>query len=133
MYTKGANFTIVDGDSNLSGVRSQVVVLFADLRGFSTWCNSASLEQVSEVIKIQYERVIQICNDFHHSFHKFLGDGFLLLWEPDAELNLTVCAKHALDASVEVHKKYWYLAQDLSYETPLGYGIGLSLGSAIRI
>ena len=133
MYTKGTDFTVTNGDSELSGVRSDVVVLFADLRGFSTWCTSASLEQVSEVIKVQYERVIQICNDFHHCFHKFLGDGFLLLWEPDADLNLTVCVKHALDAAVEVHKKYWYLVKDLEYHAPLGYGIGLSLGSAIRI
>jgi class 3 adenylate cyclase len=133
MYTKGISFTAVNGDSELTGVRSDVVVLFADLRGFSTWCISASLEQVSEVIKIQYERVIQICSDFHHTFHKFLGDGFLLLWEPDADLNLTVCVKHALDASIEVHKKYWYLVKELKYKTPLGYGIGLSVGSAIRI
>ncbi len=133
MYTKGVDFTAVSGDSELSGVRSEVVVLFADLRGFSTWCNSASLEQVSEVIKTQYERVIQICNDFHHSFHKFLGDGFLLLWEPDQELNLAVCVKHALDAAVEVHKKYWYLAKDLKYKAPVGYGIGLSVGTAIRV
>lgn len=133
MYTKGVDFTMVDGNSKLSGVRSEVVVLFADLRGFSTWCGSASLEQVSEVIKIQYERVIQICNDFHHTFHKFLGDGFLLLWEPDEELDLIVCAKHALDASVEIHKKYWYLAKDIEYPIPSGYGIGLSVGTAIRI
>jgi len=133
MYTKGIDFTAVNGDSKLSGVQSDVVVLFADLRGFSTWCTSASLEQVAEIIKIQYERVIQICNDFHHTFHKFLGDGFLLLWEPDADLNLNVCVKHALDASAEVHKKYWYLVKDLKYKAPLGYGIGMSLGHAIRI
>ena len=133
MYMKGTDFTITNGDSELSGAHSVVVVLFADLRGFSTWCAAASLEQISEVIKIQYERVIQICNDFHHCFHKFLGDGFLLLWEPDADMNLTVCVKHALDAAFEIHKKYWYLVKDLEYQAPLGYGIGLSLGSAIRI
>lgn len=30
-------------------------------------------------MRSQFERVIQICNDHHHDFHKFLGDGFVLV------------------------------------------------------
>jgi len=133
MYTKGVNFTPTSGESKLSGSKADVVVLFADLRGFSTWSNKAEIANVAELIKAQYERVIQVCNDFHHHFHKFLGDGFLLLWEADAEMNSTVCLKHALDAAFEIHKKYWYLVKELGFDAPVGYGIGLSLGQAIRI
>jgi len=133
MYTKGVDFTLASGKSKLSGAKSDVVVLFADLRGFSTWCNEAEIANVAEVITVQYERVIQVCNDFHHHFHKFLGDGFLLLWEADTEMDSTVCLKHALGAVFEIHKKYWYLAKELGYKAPAGYGIGLSIGQAIRI
>ena len=79
MYTKSIGFTLTTGTSSLTGSASDVVVLFADIRGFSNWCNTAPLDHVGEVIKIQYERVIQICNDQHHCFHKFLGDGFFIL------------------------------------------------------
>jgi len=83
-------------------------------------------------MKIQFERVVQICNDHHHSFHKFLGDGFLLLWEPDDEMGLSACLAHALDA-FHLHKAYWYLSRDRAYAMPDGYGVGISVGKAIRI
>jgi len=134
MYTKNVNFTLTSGASEVSGNRSDVVVLFADIRGFSNWCSSeASLDHVGHVIKTQYERVIQISNDQHPSFHKFLGDGFLLLWEADQEMGGSLCLKLAFDAAFEIHKKFWYFAKELPYKAPAGYGIGISMGCAIRI
>jgi class 3 adenylate cyclase len=134
MYTKNVDFTLTSGTSKVSGSKSDVVVLFADIRGFSNWCNSgASLDHVGYVITTQYERVIQISNDQHPCFHKFLGDGFLLLWEADGELDGPLCLKLAIDAAFEIHKKFWYFARELPYETPSGYGIGISIGPAIRI
>lgn len=134
MYTKNVTFTLTSGTSEVSGTRSEVVVLFADIRGFSNWCNSdVSLDNVGHVIKTQYERVIQISNDQHPSFHKFLGDGFMLLWEADQEMDGNLCLQLAIDAAFEIHKKFWYLAKELPYKAPAGYGIGISMGSAIRI
>jgi class 3 adenylate cyclase len=88
---------------------------------------------VGDVIKTQYERVIQITNDQHPVFHKFLGDGFLLLWESDQDMDSQLCLKFALEAAFEIHKKFWYFARALPYEAPRGYGIGIAIGSAIRI
>lgn len=79
MYTKTSDFTLTQGDSTLSGEAVQVVALFSDIRGFSDWCETQSPENAAELMKIQYERVIQICADYYRVFHKFLGDGFLLL------------------------------------------------------
>ena len=81
MYSKNSTLTVTSGVSALSGAKTDVVALFADIRGFSNWCNTQPLEHVADLMKIQFERVIQICNDHHHSFHKFLGDGFLLMVE----------------------------------------------------
>jgi len=123
MYTKNISFTLTPGDSQLSGVRTEVVALFSDIRGFSNWSETQPLDNVADLMKAQFERVIQICNDHHHSFHKFLGDGFVLLWEPEGELTLDHCLAHALDAAFHLHKKYWYLSRDLVYPTPSGYGV----------
>ena len=111
------------------------MVLYADFRNFSNWTLEQTVNTVACVIKAEYERVIQICNDHHPCFHKFLGDGFLLLWEKDDETPVDVCLLRALDAAFEAHKKYFYAAQDFSLEfsPPLGMGIGISLGEAIRI
>jgi class 3 adenylate cyclase len=133
MYTKNVNFTLTSGTSEVSGTKAEVVVLFADIRDFSIWCNSgADLDDVGRFIKTQYERVIQISNDQHPSFHKFLGDGFLLLWETDQEMDDALCLSLAIEAAFEIHKKFWCLAKELP-RAPSGYGIGISMGSAIRI
>jgi len=133
MYTKGMTFSLSEGKSRFSGVRCEVVALFADLRLFSDWSIRAPLDQVAEVMKVQYERMIQISNDQHPAFHKMLGDGFLLLWEEDSEMDATLCLQLALDAAFELHKKYWHFACALSYEVPPGFGVGISVGQAIKV
>lgn len=59
------------------------MVLYADLREFSTWSTSANPKHVAELVAMTYGRVIQLMGDYHHNFHKLLGDGFLLVWEAD--------------------------------------------------
>lgn len=131
MYVKNATLTLTDGKSSIAGTRLNVVALFCDLRGFSNWCESVGIEQVESLMRTQFERVIQICNDHHHDFHKFLGDGFVLVWEERAERPLHLCLAHAIDAAFHLHKKFWYLSQDLAHALPPGYGIGISVGEAV--
>jgi class 3 adenylate cyclase len=138
MYSK-KTLTLTDGHSSITGEKIGVVVLYADFRGFSNWLLNQPTENAATnaatLIKIEYERVIQICNDHHPCFHKFLGDGFLLLWEADENLSLDDCFRHALDAAFHTHKTYFYAAKEFSssFAPPAGMGIGISLGEAIRI
>ena len=133
MYVKNAKFTLTDGHSLLAGRRVNVIALFCDLRGFSNWCETVEIEQVESLMRIQFERVIQICNDHHHDFHKFLGDGFVLVWEESAETPLLACLAFAIDAAFHLHKKYWYLSKEETHELPPGYGIGISVGEAVLL
>jgi class 3 adenylate cyclase len=84
-------------------------------------------------MRIQFERVIQICNDHHHDFHKFLGDGFVLVWEESEERSIHDCLAQAVDAAFHLHKKFWYLSKDTEYELPPGYGIGIDVGEALML
>lgn len=133
MYVKNATLTLSDGNSSIAGRRVNVVALFCDLRGFSNWCESVEIEQVESLMRTQFERVIQICNDHHHDFHKFLGDGFVLVWEESEERSLHACLAQALDAAFHLHKKFWYLSKDSEHELPPGYGIGISVGEAVLL
>lgn len=133
MYVKNATLTLTDGRSSLTGNRLNVVALFCDLRGFSNWCESVGVEQVESLMRTQFERVIQICNDHHHDFHKFLGDGFVLVWEESEEAPLQLCLAHAIDAAFHLHKKFWYLNQERLHALPPGYGIGISVGEAVLL
>lgn len=135
MYSKNKRFTLTDGRSSITGERIEVAVLYADFREFSAWLLGQTADNVACLIKGEYERVIQICNDHHPCFHKFLGDGFLLLWEREGEFTIDVCLRHALDAAFHAHKAYFYAAQAFSrlFVPPTGLGIGISVGEAIRI
>ncbi len=132
-FDKNAALTLAEGKSVVHGTQIEVVVLYADIRGFSTWSQTATLESVADFLQIQYERAAQMLNDFHPAFMKLLGDGFLLVWETDGEMALDVNLRHALDAAHEVHLKYFYVAKDLDYKVPKGYGVGLSIGVAIKV
>jgi len=132
MYIKDKKFFLTDNPLTVNGERRKVVVLYADIRGFSDWSKDISLTKVSELVQIVYERVIQLSVDYYHVFHKFLGDGFLLLWEVPNGEDYSNYISLAIGASFEIHKKYWYLyAGDKTL--PSGFGIGISCGEAVKI
>jgi adenylate cyclase len=133
MDLKNTKFSITDEPLKVTGEKAEIVVLYADIRNFSDWSFSVSPDQVAEVVQIQYERVIQLAQDYKHSFHKFLGDGFLLIWETSDHGSIADALQWALGAAFEIHKKYWYTSKDLGYPTPKGLGIGISCGEVVKV
>jgi class 3 adenylate cyclase len=133
MYKRNSAFTLAQASHQRFGTRSRVVALFADMRGFSNWSETQPLDHVADLVKQQFGYVMQICDDHHQPFQKFLGDGFVLLWELASDEDLDRCLGSALDATFALHKGYADLAQSLPYPAPAGYGVGISVGEAIRI
>jgi class 3 adenylate cyclase len=133
MYMKGSQPHPENAANKPHEKEVNVVSMFADLRDFSNWVVESRIEDVSSLLKSQYEQVIQVCCDCHVHFLKTLGDGFLLVWEADEVTNLETCLKRALDAAYTMHNKYMYCKRDSSYKVPAGYGIGISQGLAVRI
>lgn len=133
MYLKNNALSISDHATSIRGERENAVIAYADLRGFAPWSLHATPEQVTRVIEVVYDRVIQLSFFYKHTFHKFLGDGFLLIWEAKDHGSLGEALHWALSASFEIHKRYWYIARQLNFPSPLGFGIGISCGEVIRI
>ncbi len=128
-------------DRKPRGVRTRIIVLYADIRGFSAWSNTARPDEVAKLVEICYERVHQLYLDYHHNFHRLLGDGFLLVWETGefAHYDASKChgsagaLSEAIGAAFEIHKKYFYLRKRLSFPTPMGFGISITLGDGYRV
>ena len=133
MYLKNTSLSISPAETAIYGERENAVIVYADLRGFAHWSLGATPGQITRVIQVVYDRVIQLSFFYRHTFHKFLGDGFLLIWEAKDHLSLAEALRWALSASFEIHKKYWYIARQLNFPSPLGFGIGISCGEVIRI
>ncbi len=133
MYLKEKLLTLTDKVPIIHGEKVDVVAVYADLRGFAHWSLNSPPDQITKIIECVYDRVIQLAFFYKHTFHKFLGDGFLLIWEVSDYRTRAEALHWALAASFEIHKRYWYLAQTLKFPPPLGFGIGISMGEVVRI
>lgn len=133
MYRRHPAFNLAPGSHQRFGVHSRVVALFADMRGFSNWSESQPLDHVADLVRLQFGQVMQLCEDHHFPFHKYLGDGFVLLWEMENGDDLARCLANALNSTFDLHKGYATLTKSLPYPAPAGYGVGISIGEAIRI
>jgi adenylate cyclase len=133
MYKRTSALSLATRSHQRFGARSRIVAMFADMRGFSNWSETQPLDHVADLVKLQFGYVMQLCDDYQQPFQKFLGDGFVLLWELESDDDLARCLASALDATFALHKGYAELAQSLPYSAPAGYGVGISIGEAIRI
>jgi class 3 adenylate cyclase len=133
MYLKNQALTLTDRRSVIRGEKLEVVAVYADLRNFAQWSLTSSSEEITRVVEVIYERVIQLAFFYRHTFHKFLGDGFVLIWEVRDHGSFAETLHWALAASFEIHKRYYYIAERLRFPSPLGFGIGISCGQVVRI
>lgn len=133
MDIKRSEITITSKPISVTGEKLEIVVLYADFRDFSIWLNGASIEHAGVLMRMQYERVVQLHLDCKHTFHKFLGDGFLLVWEVQDYGSYQDALHWAIGAAFEIHKKFWYERQDLGFSSPEGMGIGIACGEAVRV
>ncbi len=133
MYKRQSAYSFTAAKDSLGSARSRVVAMFADLRGFSNWSETRSLDEVAHLVKEQFERVMDICGRHGLPFNKFLGDGFVLLWEPEGDDDLPRCLASALDATFDLHSDYAQQSATLADRAPAGYGVGICVGDAIRI
>ena len=101
-------------------------VLFADLRGFSTWCMHAEPEQISEVYEVMSDTVAEYIKDYPFDYWKLLGDGIMLVWEADQDE--TQAANCAIGAAYDLHRKYWHYSKESPFRLPEGFGIAISGG-----
>ena len=134
MYLKNHSLTISEQkQSYIHGEKLDVIAVYADLRNFAHWSLTSSAGEITRVIEVVYDRVIQLAFFYKHTFHKFLGDGFVLIWEVSDHGSFEEALHWALAASFEIHKRYWYIAERLQFPSPLGFGIGISCGEVVRI
>ncbi len=133
MYIKDRQLFPTNERSIAHGSLCNVVVMYGDLRGFSVWSNAETAEVVANTIQEQCERVLQIVNDHHPHFFKFLGDGFLLVWDSDKDMTVQVCLRHAIDAAFHLHNHFYHAQISCGNSLPSGYGVGISVGSATKV
>jgi class 3 adenylate cyclase len=114
----------------LAGHSAEIVVLFCDLRGFTSFATGAEPEEIMGVLDEYYEAVGAIIVRYEATLTHFSGDGMMML------LNAPVPCKanpaiHGLSMAREMQREVQTLIGGWrSRGYALGFGIGLAQGIA---
>jgi class 3 adenylate cyclase len=116
------------------GQSRHVIVVFLDVRGFSSFAGIAESTDTAEFLKSAYLRIL---DDFFPDveFVKPTGDGLLLIYGYDRE-SLAQSVQQAVDRSISLVEAFPKICDNdpmVNFDVPGSLGIGLSRGSATAL
>lgn len=124
------NILIDKNDVQLGGKRSEITVLFADIRKFTSISESLEPEQVCAILNLYFSEMIPIITKNKGVLNKFMGDALLAVFgsEKDSEdhsLNAVRCAWEMLEKVKELQKK-WINEGKPKIEIGIGINTGIA-------
>ncbi|UTY46744.1 adenylate/guanylate cyclase domain-containing protein [Sinorhizobium fredii] len=116
-------------DDVLEGRRAEVVALFCDLRGFTSFSARATPEEVIGVLAEYYQALGRIITNYAATLTSFSGDGLMVL--VNAPVPVEEPALRAVDLAVEMQRSVQELI--ISWRARghrVGFGVGMAMGPA---
>jgi adenylate cyclase len=116
-------------DSVLEGRHTEVVVVFCDLRGFTSFSAGVAPEEVMSVLTEYYEALGRVITTFAATLISFSGDGLMVLI--NAPVPVKEPALTAVDLAMEMQRSVQELIvgwRERGYN--IGFGVGLASGPA---
>ena len=106
----------------LGGVRKQVTVLFADLRGFTSWTEGVDPETALHMLNGKLAIAVDALIAYGGTLDKYMGDAVMGIFNapnPDPDH-----AWHAIQAA-------WQLIRALKADPVLQFSVGINTGTAV--
>ena len=126
-----AAMVVSDGmETLLRSRRAEVTVLFSDLRGFTAFAETATPEEVMDVLAAYHQLAGPLIETHEGTLVHFLGDGLMVIFNApvpcaDPAANAVRLAQTLRDGFTKA------VASTQKSGPPLGIGIGMAHGSAI--
>ncbi len=117
-------------DIGLGGKHSEITVMFADIRGFTSLSESRKADEVSLLLNEYFSELEPVINKYHGVINKFIGDAVLVVFgDPDQDKNH---ARNAVKCAYELRKKVKIIKQKWIDEgkPKIDIGIGINTGEA---
>jgi adenylate cyclase len=117
----------------LGGARKEVVVLFSDLRGFTSLVEKSDPVKLVTQLNEYLGAMVEIVFDEHGTIDKFIGDAVMAVWGsvggagPEEDARRALRAARRMIAALEELNRAWQAGG----RPPLHLGIGLHAGPAI--
>lgn len=118
-----------DKDNPLNTNRTEVAVLFADLRGFTAFAEQQPPDVVMGALEAFHKCAGPLIETYGATLERFLGDGIVVLF--NAPLPCPNAVERAVDLSREIHREFRESVKPLfGNKNDLGLGIGIAYGLA---
>jgi class 3 adenylate cyclase len=121
--------TSEDGEKLLAGHRAYISCLFSDLRGFTSFAETAAPEELFDVLREYHAALGQLIPSYGGTLEHFAGDGVMVFFNDPLPV-----ADHELQAvrlALAAHERVADLAHEWRKRgTELGLGIGIEAGYA---
>lgn len=113
----------------LESHRTEVTVLFCDLRGFTAFAESVEPEEVMTVLREYHKALGELIFKYQGTLERFLGDGLMVVFNdpipiPDHGIRAVRMAIEMRDKMVDLSRQW------SRFGHRLGFGIGLAQGYA---
>lgn len=117
------------GKLRLGGHRQEVTILFADIRGFTSFSDGRDPEQIVEVLNTYLSIGAEAVLAEEGTLDKFMGDAVMAIFnaplpQPDHTLRAVRAALRMREAIEEHHRS-------VPPESHLNFGIGIAVGEAV--
>lgn len=120
------------GQIQLGGIKQDVTVLFADIRGFTAFSEQTSPEHVVRILNQIFSKMTGVIHEFGGTIDKFIGDSVMVVF--GALIRKPDDTERAVRAALKMQKifaAYLREAKQQDVDLPISLGIGIHCGEAI--
>ncbi len=112
----------------LGGTKREVVILFTDIRGFTSMSEKMDPDDVAQLLREYFTEMVEIIFRHGGTLDKFIGDAIMALW--GAPLGTEDDADKAMRAAIDMQRKLVELNQHWEQhgQPHIEIGIGINFG-----
>jgi adenylate cyclase len=114
--------------STLNARHEQVVVLYADLRNFSAWCNQLPADQAGAVLHSFYSFTDNIIHQHGGEVEEYVGDAIMAVWRDElTDLKPLLAAQQI----IKMGEQLFGAETGIDQLPPLAVGVGIEQGEVL--
>ncbi|MFC1510547.1 CHASE2 domain-containing protein [Candidatus Omnitrophota bacterium] len=117
----------------LGGEKRTLAVQFSDIRGFTTYCEKRSPEEIVLILNEYLDAMTKVIIDHKGTLDKYVGDEIMAIWGAPRYEPPEISSKRAVIASIKMLERLKELEADWNARglEPLDIGIGVNTGEMI--